>query len=85
MVFLDTEFTGGRAIHNKEINRIQLLFDGKPSDEIRNALKRNGFHWSRTEGAWQRQFNYNTIKTTNILIKNVLNKVEEHENEEEFE
>jgi hypothetical protein len=35
-------------------NRVQLLFPGKPSDEIRARLRSNGFRWSPTSGAWQR-------------------------------
>ncbi len=85
LVFPDTEFKGGKAIHNKEINRIQLLFDGKPEDNIRSQLKHNGFHWSRKEGAWQREFNKRTIYVTNDLIKDVLNKENEKEETEEFE
>ena len=83
--FKDIEFTGGKAIHNKEINRIQLLFDDIPDEDIRKALKGRSFHWSRKEGAWQREFNENTIKATNILIRDVLNKEQEQEDEEEFE
>ncbi|MCI9366614.1 MAG: DUF3560 domain-containing protein [Clostridia bacterium] len=83
LVFPDTEFKGGKAIHNKEINRIQLLFASKPDDNIRSRLKHNGFHWSRIEGAWQREFNKRTIYVTNALIKDVLNK--EKEESEEFE
>lgn len=85
LVFPDTEFKGGKAIHNKEINRIQLLFDGKPKDNIRGQLKHNGFHWSRKECAWQREFNKRTIYVTNALIKDVLNKENEKEEAEEFE
>ena len=83
--FKDIEFTGGKAIHNKEINRIQLIFNNIPDEEVRTALKARGFHWSRKEEAWQREFNENTIKTTNILIRDVLNKEKEQEDEEEFE
>lgn len=83
LVFPETKFKGGRAIHNKEMNRIQLLFDGKPDDNIRSKLKHNGFHWSRNEGAWQREFNQRTIYVTKALIEDVLNK--EKEREEEFE
>ena len=85
--FEDREFYGGKAVHNKEINRIQLYFDSIPDENIRSKLKSKGFHWSRIEGAWQREFSENTIKATNILIKDVLNKeeVQELENEEEFE
>jgi len=41
-------------IDNVEINRLQIIFPGKPSDEVRSQLKRNGFRWSPREGAWQR-------------------------------
>ena len=83
--FKDIEFTGGKVIHNKEINRIQFIFDNIPDEEIRKELKGRGFHWSRKEGAWQREFNDNTIRATNILIRDVLNKEQEQEDEEEFE
>ena len=85
--FDEIKFEGGKAIHNKEINRIQLMFDGKPDEEIRNQLKHNGFHWSRNEGAWQREFNKRTIYVTNSLIKDVLNNENSKQDEEgeEFE
>ena len=87
LVFPKTEFKGGKAIHNKEINRIQFLFDDKPSEEIRKELKHNGFHWSRKEGAWQREFNQRTIYVTNWLIEDSLNKnnTKGDKEEEEFE
>ena len=81
--FADKEFNGGKAVHNKEINRIQLIFDDIPDEQTRTALKSKGFHWSRREGAWQREFTENAIRTTNILLRDVLNK--EQEGEEEFE
>ena len=62
LTFQETQFNGGKAIHNKDINRIQLLFDEKPSEDIRKELKSNGFHWSSREGAWQREFNERTIE-----------------------
>lgn len=52
-------FDEGKAVWNYDLNRFQLLFDGKPSDEIRSALKGGGlaFKWSPREMAWQRQLN----------------------------
>ena len=41
--FQDIIFKGGKAIHNKEQNRIQILFDDKPNEEVRTLLKRYGF------------------------------------------
>lgn len=83
--FKGIEFAGGKAIHNKEINRIQLVFDEIPDENIRTALKGRGFHWSRREGAWQRQYTQNAINATNRLIRDVLNKAEIEEEEEEME
>lgn len=83
--FEDREFVGGKIVHNKEINRIQILFDEIPNEETRSVLKHRGFHWSRREGAWQREFNEQTIKVTNILLKDVLDKQQDIEEEEEFE
>lgn len=83
--FKEIKFWGGKAIHNKDINRIQLVFDDIPNEDTRKALKSKGFHWSRREGAWQREFNENTIRATNILIRDILNKEKEQEDEEEFE
>ena len=69
--FKDIEFTGGKAILNREVNRIQLIFDDKPSEEVRNILKHRGFKWSRYENAWQRLYNKNTIYATNRAIEEI--------------
>ena len=59
--FVGWTFTGGEAVANAGNNRLQLLFDEKPTEEQRTVLKQNGFHWSPTEQAWQRQLNENAI------------------------
>lgn len=69
--FNDIKFTGGKAILNKEVNRIQILFDDKPSEEVRDILKHRGFKWSRYEKAWQRLFNKNSIYATNRAIEEI--------------
>jgi len=85
--FPDINFVNGKAIHNKKINRIQLIFDEIPNPNIRKELKHCGFHWSRQEKAWQREFNYNGIRATKKIMQNVLNQVNINEKteEEEFE
>jgi hypothetical protein len=43
-----------KIVDNAEANRTQILFPGKPSEELRKKLKSNGFRWSPSEDAWQR-------------------------------
>ena len=47
-------FPGGVIIDNVEENRVQIIFDSIPAEEIRAQLKARGFRWSRKNGAWQR-------------------------------
>lgn len=42
-----------------EENRVKFEFDGKPSLEVRNILKRYGFKWSPRRLAWVRYLNSN--------------------------
>jgi hypothetical protein len=44
-----------------EANRLQILFDEIPADDLRAALKSHGFKWSRKNEAWQRQLTRNAI------------------------
>ena len=37
--------------------RLQIIFDGKPDPEVRAVLKKNGFKWAPSQGAWQRMLN----------------------------
>lgn len=48
-----TEANGIKIIDNLEAQRLQIIFTGKPDAIIREALKKNGFRWSPTSGAWQ--------------------------------
>jgi len=38
----------------EEDNRVLVFFPGKPAEEIRTALKSNGFRWAPSVGAWSR-------------------------------
>lgn len=48
---------GVSIVQNVEENRVQIIFPGKPSAEVRAILKSHGFRWSRYNGAWQRHLN----------------------------
>jgi len=47
---------------DKEDNRVKMLFQGKPSEEVRTILKSNGFRWSPFNMAWQRQISDYAIR-----------------------
>ena len=79
--FEEKSFNGGKIVHNKEINRIQFLFASIPNEDIRKLLKANGFHWSKKEQAWQREFNQNCIRATERIEKKI-KELEKQEDEE---
>ncbi len=54
-------FNGGKVVMNREENRVQIIFGGKPDAEARAALKQSGFHWAPSQNAWQRMLNQNGI------------------------
>jgi len=54
-------FDGGEVVINKEANRLQIRFDGKPDETIRAELKSNGFRWAPSQGVWQRQLTNNAL------------------------
>lgn len=56
---IEEEHDGYTYRENTEAMRVQLQFDGKPDDETRALLKRNGFRWASSLGVWQRQLNDN--------------------------
>lgn len=56
------EFNRITVIQNIELNRLQLIFDKKPDEEVRETLKKNGFKWSARNSAWQRQLTENALR-----------------------
>ena len=56
------EFDGGRVEINTDINRVQIIFDGKPDADVRFELKSSGFRWALSQNAWQRQLTDNALR-----------------------
>ena len=54
---------------DKDDNRVRLFFDGKPDEDIRTNLKRNGFRWSPRNGCWQRHLTPYAIRIARDLIQ----------------
>ena len=60
---------GIRIVENAEANRLQIVFPDKPEANIRAALKRHGFRWSPTAGAWQRHLNNGARFAAELVLK----------------
>ena len=58
---VDKMVNGVRILENREANRLQLFFDGKPAAAVITQLKQHGFRWCRSEVAWQRHISNNAI------------------------
>ena len=66
-IFSGWEFDGGHVEMNREDNRLQVFFDGKPDADTRAELKSSGFRWAPSVGAWQRQLTDNAIRAADRL------------------
>ena len=58
-----------KRVENKELKRLQLLFERKPEPAIREILKSNGFKWSPKNGCWQRQLTGNARYSVRSVIQ----------------
>ncbi len=52
---VEVEGAGYTYREDTEENRVMLIFQGKPAEEIRAVLKSEAFKWSPSRGAWVRQ------------------------------
>jgi len=67
----DEQIGSVRVWENKEAGRLQLIFEGKPAEEIRKELKRHGFRWSGSQGAWQRHISPNALYWGKLIAAKV--------------
>lgn len=53
---------------NEKYNSCEVVFDGKPSESIREKLKKNGFRWHRLRGLW---YGYTTAEKIKSILDGV--------------
>lgn len=63
------EFPGVKLIQNTTLDRIQIVFDGKPDPETIRLLKGEAFRWSPREGAWQRKNTNNGVQASYRVLR----------------
>lgn len=56
---LVAEGPGVEAWRDRDLDRLQRYFTEKPGEEVRARLKGSGWHWSPSQGAWQRKITPN--------------------------
>ena len=62
---------GVEVIDNVEAQRIQLIFEGKPSEDIRTYLKKHAWKWSPKNTAWQNFRKPERLKQIKDYLKNI--------------
>lgn len=61
-----------KIVDNTELSRVQIIFPNIPDKEIRTELKRFGFKWAPSQGAWQNYRNRTNLDNAkNIIQKSI--------------
>ena len=63
----EMKFDGGVVKVDYTKDRVQIMHDEKPSDEVRAQLKGNGWRWSSIDKAWQRKITDSAIRDAKNL------------------
>ena len=62
-------FDGFKVVYNYTADRIQVMHDEKPTRELMNELKHQGFKFSFNNTAWQRHLNNGGIYAAMNVLK----------------
>lgn len=66
-----------KVVLNEEKNGVELYFNNKPSEEIRNNLKTNSFRWSKFNECWFAKQSDKTIAFANSLANATIEEIKE--------
>lgn len=62
------KYEGAEILNNYDAERTQILFDVKPPTEVTQALSKEGWHYSRTNSAWQRKITPNSERSAKNIV-----------------
>ena len=62
------EINGISVVRNGSIDRVQIIFPGKPEPGVIAKLKAHGWRWSPRNGAWQRQNTDNAYRSAVEIV-----------------
>lgn len=65
------EFGEIQVVTNHDIDRVQIIFPGKPAAEDIATLKKSGWNWSPTNKAWQRKLTANAQYSAERIAKQI--------------
>ena len=68
------EIDGGKIVYDYAENRINVVHEEKPSREIINTIKAQGFRWSRNFGTWTRPMTPNAKYSAEQLKRELAKK-----------
>lgn len=66
-----------KIVLNEEKNGVEIYFNGKPSEDVRNNLKSNGFRWSKYNKCWYAKQSEDTLKFANSLTNTTEEEIKE--------
>lgn len=68
-------FEGAEVLENRELDRVQIKFDGIPSEDCRNDLKSSGFRWSPYYKVWQRKLTPQAVSMAYRIVEKYYNEI----------
>lgn len=70
---IEYTFDGGTVLLNYDLNKVQIFYTEKPTEEERTKLKKagNAFKWSPFNKAWQRQLNTYPLNRIKELLPSI--------------
>lgn len=63
------EVNGVQIVKNYDLDRVQILFDGKPDTDTIKALKGSAWNWSPRNSAWQRKLTPAAFNSARMIVE----------------